>query len=252
MQSASYLINRSSSLIENDCFDKALDLLNQAQTIVQKSKLENSEKSLKREGRTGSTSDEYLSTSKRQRQELDGLMNSQPVYVSRIPSIDGHSFLSFVIHFNLAMCHHLMAFRAVDHVAKHESLIGALKLYEAAASMQMEGSFQVDASYFMAMVNNSVHIYEMLHQPRQAKVYRDGMLESLTFLIAREIADTVDEFDSFVQTDTMETVQEMEASIVTKKTLQDSAASIAAKKTFQATRAQTKHTLQKTRAAIAA
>lgn len=235
MQSAIYINNRASSLIENDCFDKALDMLDQALAALQKSE---QEEECEKTG--GCSSDEYLSTSNRWRQELDGDMHSQPVYVSQIPPTEAHSVLSFVIHFNLALCHHLMALRAVED--KHGKLIGALQRYELATSIQMDGIFSVDTTYFSAIINNSAHIYEMLHRPRQAKQYRSEMVLSLTILMAREMANMVDdEFDGLFQNDTDKTLRKTtpEASdtrdefddlmqTASKQTLQKSRAAIAA------------------------
>ncbi|CAJ1957721.1 unnamed protein product [Cylindrotheca closterium] len=208
MQSAIYLNNRASSLIEKDSFEKAIETLNQALNAVQKvqkdewsssssssSSVENSEKFPRRPG------GKYLSTSNKRRKELDDLavlMYSRPLYVSHLPQTEGKTFLSWIIIFNFALCHHLMALRAVDYNDKHENLLEALKLYEALVALPMEDTFQIETTYFMAMINNSAQIYQMLHRPRQAKQHADQMLSLLMVTIQEGKADTVDGFDGFL------------------------------------------------------
>ncbi|CAJ1966306.1 unnamed protein product [Cylindrotheca closterium] len=125
-------------------------------------------------------------------------MYSRPVYVSHLPQTEGKRFLSWVIIFNFALCHHLMALRAADYKDKHENLLQALKLYEALVALPMEGTFQIETTYFMAMINNSAQIYQMLHRPRQAKQHSDQMLSLLMVTIQEGEADTVDGFDGFL------------------------------------------------------
>ena len=207
MQTAIYLNNRASTLIEKDSFEKAIDMLNQALAAVQKDELnesssaENSRKFSTRNCTTGRPSGKYLSTSNKRRKELDdraAFLYSRPVYVSHVPQAEGHAFLSWVIIFNFALCHHLMALRAVDSKNKHENLVASLKLYEVAASMETDATFQIESTYFMAMINNAAQICEMLHRPRQAKQHLSQMLALIMITIESGEADTVEEFDGYL------------------------------------------------------
>ncbi|CAJ1949891.1 unnamed protein product [Cylindrotheca closterium] len=204
MQSAIYLNNRASSLIEKNCFEKAIETLNQALHAGQKvqTKDEWSSSSLSSSSKfSRRPSGKYLSTSNKRRKELDNqevFMYSRPLYVSHLPQTEGNRFLSWVIIFNFALCHHLMALRAADYKDKHENLLEALKLYEALVALPMEDTFQIETTYFMAMINNSAQIYQMLHRPRQAKQHSDQMLSLLMATIQEGKADTVDGFDGFL------------------------------------------------------
>lgn len=212
MQSAIYLNNRACTLIEKDCFEKAIEMLNQALSAVPKDELE---ESLSTQNPWKSpTRGKYLATSNKRRKELDhysSFLYSRPAYVSHVPQTEGRVFLSLVIIFNYALCHHLKALREVDHKSKHENLLAALKLYKVAVSMQMEAAtFEVDTTYVMAMINNSAHIYEMLHRPRQAKQHLNQMLSSLMTTIERGESDTVDDFDGFFHNATKKTLRSTE------------------------------------------
>ena len=100
-----------------------------------------------------------------------------------------------------------MALRTVDSKNKHENLVASLKLYEVAVSMQMEGTtFQIESTYFMAMINNAAQICEMLHRPRQAKQHLSQMLALIMITIESGEADTVDELDGFLQNVTRKTL----------------------------------------------
>ena len=69
MQSAIYTNNRAATLIENDCFERALDLLSQTLTSVQQQQQEEDESS--DESGEVQECNKHLSTSNKTRKNLD-------------------------------------------------------------------------------------------------------------------------------------------------------------------------------------
>lgn len=220
MRSAIDLNNKACSLIDINLLDEAVESLSKALSLVQndvheieEGGSENASKLVKTDCPKGCAKVCPSNKKLKRRKELDGLesfMYHNALYVHQIPSVQEHRFLSVVIIFNFALCYHLMALQATDQKAKADKLNAALSLYEVAVTMQMEPSFHVHmetmATYFMAMVNNSAHIYELLDRPHKAQQFRNQMLSSIMVMIEKGEAHNLDEFEGFFQISASKTI----------------------------------------------
>jgi len=208
MQSAIYTNNRAASLIENDCFERAFELLNQALSSVQ-DQVEKEQEVILR----SKPANNFLSTSNKKRKDLEkSHMYSQPVYLNQTSEVQGHRFLSLVIRFNLALCRHLVALHGGPE-DRDENLSQALELYESTVILQQESFLPKEATFFMTM-NNLAHIHQMLHRPRQAQEFLNKMLCSLVAMMDNGEEDNLDQFDKFLDNASRTILPSINAAIV--------------------------------------
>ena len=133
MQSAVHFNNSAALLIEKDSFDMALDLLSKALSTVQNGLKEVDDSQTR--SRCNSSDDctaaecegaKFPYTSNKRRSdpsEKEGFLFSHPVSINQVPKVSAvqrHRFVSVIIIFNFALCHHQSAIQETDSKKRQE------------------------------------------------------------------------------------------------------------------------------------
>ena len=129
-----------------------------------------------------------------------GFIFSSPIEVhDDLEGAPMHCYLrmSFIVMFNLAISHHLLAMSNQDRMTQIDNLEKATRLYQLAYGIHMQEDVNISVYQTIPIVNNLSQVHYSLGNFRDANVCCKNLLTTLVFL--RECGEdkTVDNLDGF-------------------------------------------------------
>lgn len=109
--------------------------------------------------------------------------------------------LSFVLLYNLALCHHLSALDVInsnDANRKRHLLIRSLSLYELAYTVQMTEELELAVLQTMALVNNLGQIHLALGAAQKSQQCMEHLLSTIMFVNDCGEQSNIQEMEGFV------------------------------------------------------
>jgi hypothetical protein len=108
-----------------------------------------------------------------------------PVYLSEVPRSSGDESiisLSFIIMFNLALCHHMKGVSNEDEALSQRALVISKRLYELTFQMQTQDE-ETDLLLSSALLNNLSLVHKALGNRHEAEQCDHVLLSTLLLIV---------------------------------------------------------------------